>query len=183
MRKALILVVLCLALPAVVLAQPKQTLSFFLSDISRASADERDQWPGGFGVAFERSFAPHWSAEGAIAVERHHSYPYVVLNDGSFLPIRAARFQTFPIDVTARYHWLNDSRWKPYLGAGGHYIAAANADSSFRYRSHFDGEVNGGMLFMFTPAVGVMLDGRLLLGDREPYDSGFKVSAGLSWRF
>ena len=36
---------------------------------------------------------------------------------------------------------------------------------------------------MFTPALGVMLDSRVIGGERETYDPIFRISAGLSWRF
>jgi outer membrane protein W len=134
-------------------------------------------------LSFEKMFAERLSLQAAVAYERHRSYPYVVEDDGSFTPVARRNLHTVPIDLTARYHWLNDTRWKPYLGLGAHYVAAPTADRRFRYQDHINGTVNGGVLFMFTPSVGALLDGRALLGDKGPYDTAFKLSAGLSWRF
>jgi hypothetical protein len=184
MRKVIVFLTLVFSVSSLAHAQQTRTASFFLSDVIQSQTDRRtEQWPGGFGVAFEQTFAQRWSVQGAVAVERHRSYPYVVEDDGSITLVDRVWLQTVPIDVTARYHWLNDTRWKPYLGLGAHYVAAPNADRRFRYQNHLDGEIGGGTLFMFNPAFGVMLDGRVLVGDREPYDQPFKVSLGVTWRF
>jgi outer membrane protein W len=184
MRKMIVLVALVSSVSSLAHAQQRHTISFFLSDVIQSQTDRHtEQWPSGFGVAFERMFAPRWSVRGSVAVERHHSYPYVVEDNGAITLVDRVRLQTVPIEVTARYHWLNDTRWKPYLGLGAHYVAAPNADRRFRYQNHLDGEINGGTLFMLNPAFGVMLEGRVLAGDREPYDQPFKVSLGVSWRF
>ncbi|HYU23869.1 MAG TPA: OmpW family outer membrane protein [Thermoanaerobaculia bacterium] len=183
MRKIVVLIAL-VASVASVYAQQTQTTSLFLSDIMQTTTDRQTgQWPSGFGVSYERMFAPRWSVQAAVAVERHRSYSYVVEDNGAITFVDRARLQTVPIDVTARHHWPNDTRWKPYLGFGAHYVAAPGADARFRYRNHLDAEVDGGTFFMLTPAFGVMLDGRVILGDREPYDQPFKVSLGVSWRF
>jgi len=183
MRKIVVLIAL-VASVASVYAQQTQTTSLFLSDIMQTTTDRQTgQWPSGFGVSYERMFAPRWSVQGSVAVERHRSYAYVVEDNGAITLVDRVRLQTVPIDVTARYHWLNDTRWKPYLGLCAHYVASPNADRRFRYQNHLDGEINGGTLFMLNPAFGVMLEGRALVGDREPYDQPFKVSLGFDWRF
>ena len=182
MRKVLMLVAL-FSVPTVLLAQPKQTFSLFAAEVNTSAQDE--QRPAGFGIAYDRMLTQRVSLDAAIAYERHLSYPYVVDVGGFVNQVPRARLRTVPIDVTARYHWLNDTRWKPYLGAGAHYVAAPNVhlDPGFGYQNHLDGEIDGGVVFLFTPALGVMLDGRVIGGDRETYDPVFRVSAGLSWRF
>jgi outer membrane protein W len=183
MRNVVVLAVLISLVCAVGNAQ-QQTFSLFLSDVMQTRTDRvTESWPSGFGASYERMLAPRWSVQGAIAVERHSSYPYVVEDNGSITLVDPSRLRTVPIDVTARYHWPNDTRWKPYLGFGAHYVAAPNADARFRYRNHLDAELEGGTLFMFNRSLGLMLDGRVLGGDREPYEQPFKVSFGLSWRF
>ena len=183
MRKFLVLVVLGLLVSTVALAQPKQTFSVFLTDVNAASNDRSfDRW-GRFGVGFERMFAERLSLQAAVSYERHRSYPYVVEDDGSITQIGSQRLTVYPIDVTARYHWLNETRWKPYLGIGAHYVAAPDVDRRFRYQNHFAGVVNGGVTFLVTPRLGILLEGRQLVGDRESYDPIFRVLAGLSWRF
>ena len=182
MRKLLVLAVLAL-LPAAALAQPKQTVSLFLAGVNRYSQDAR--WPAGFGIELERMFAQRLSIDAAVAYERHVSYPYVIDESGFVDVVPRAHLHTVPIDVTARYHWLNETRWKPYLGVGAHYVAAPHIhlDPGFGYQDHIDGEVDGGVVFLLKPALGVMLNGRVMAGDRESYDANFKVSAGVSWRF
>ena len=181
MRKVLVLVMaLVFAIPTAVLAQ--QTFSVFLTDINQTS-DRVNPWPGGFGVSFERMFAERLSLQGAVAYERHRTYTYVVEDNGSITPVPRENLRTLPIEVTARYHWLNDTRFKPYLGLGVHYVAAPNTDARFRYQDHVDGLVGGGFVFMLKPSLGLLLEGRAIVGDREPYDPPFKVAAGVSWRF
>lgn len=184
MRKVIVFAALIALVCTVAHAQQKQTVSFFLSDINQTSTDRQSgQWPSGFGVSYERMFPSNWSLEAAVAVERHYSYSYIVEDNGLITFVDRERLQTVPIDVTARYHWPNETRWKPYLGFGAHYLAAPNADSRFRYRNHLEGEVNGGTRFMLTPAFGLLLDGRVFVGDRDSYDQPVKVSLGVSWRF
>jgi hypothetical protein len=182
MRKVLLLIALVL-FPTVVFAQPKQTVSVFLSGVNRYSQDA--QWPAGFGIAYERMVAQRVSLDAAVAYERHWSYPYVVDEGGFINIVPRVHLQTMPIDLTVNYHWLNDTRWKPYLGGGAHYVAAPHVhlDPGFRYQDHVNSEVDGGVVFMLTRSAGVMLDGRVIGGDRETYDPVFKISAGLSWRF
>jgi len=164
--------------------QQQQTFSLFLSDVMQSQTDRvTESWPSGFGASYERMLATRWSVRGAVAVERHSSYPYVVEDNGSITLVDSSHLRTVPIDVTARYHWPTDTRWKPFLGVGAHYVAAPNADARFRYRNHFDAEIEGGTQFMLNRSLGLMIDGRVLGGDREPYDQPVKVSFGLSWRF
>jgi len=184
MRKIIVFTAVLSCASAAAFAQQKQSVSLFLSDVMQTRTDRQaGSWPSGFGIAFERRLAERWSVQGAVAIERHHSYSYVVEDNGAITFVDRARLRTVPIDLTARYHWLNDTRWKPYLGFGAHYVAAPSADARFRYRNHFDGEVNGGTLFMFSRTFGVVLDGRVIAGTREPYDQPLKISFGAAWRF
>src|SRR2546423_1790769 len=122
MRKVLVLVALVWSIPAALLAQPKQTLSVFAAGVNTSSQDERR--PAGFGIAYDRMLNQRLSLDAAIAYERHVSYPYVVDVGGFVDIVPRAHLRTVPVDVTARYHWLNETRWKPYIGAGAHYVAA-----------------------------------------------------------
>ena len=183
MRKVMVLVAIVSLIPAALLAQPKQAFSLFAVGVNSGSQDE--QRPVGFGIAYDRMLTQRFSLGAAIAYERHFSYPYVVDVSGFINVVPKSHLRTVPVDVTARYHWLNGTRWKPYIGAGAHYVAApkVHLDPGFGYQNHIDGEVDGGVAFMFTPALGVMLDGRVIGGERETYDPIFRISAGLSWRF
>jgi len=173
MRMVVVLVV-ALSASSAAHAQQTQTLSIFRSDLDES---------GGVGVSYERMFAPRWSVQAAVAVEHHHSYNYVVEDNGAITLVPRERLKTMPIDLTVRYHWLNETRWKPYLGLGAHYVAAPDADPRFRYRNHLEAAINGGTLFMLTHDLGLMLDGRIYLGSHESYDQSPRTSIGLSWRF
>ena len=173
MRKIVEFAVIALVCSAAY-AQQTQTLSLF-----RSGVDEQ----AGYGISYEQMFAPRWSVQAAVAVERHHSYGYVVEDNGAIAMVEPERLRTVPIDLTARYHWPNDTRWKPFLGIGAHYVAAPDADPRFHYRNHLQTAFNGGTLFMLTHNLGLMLDGRIYLGGHEPYDDNLKTSIGLSWRF
>ena len=184
MRKVIVLAAVVALVCSAAYAQQNQTVSFFLSGINQDGTDRHNgQWPSGFGIAYDRLFPSHWSVQAAVAVERHYSYSYVVEDNGSITLVDSQRLQTVPIDLTARYNWQNETHWKPYLGVGAHYLAAPNADSRFRYQNHIEGEINGGTILMLTPRFGLMLDGRVFVGDHEPYDQPFKVSFGAGWRF
>ncbi len=183
MRKVLVLVVLVLSIPVALIAQPKQTFSLFAAGVNTGSQD--DGRPAGFGIAYDRMLTQRVSLDAAIAYERHFSYPYVVDVSGFINEVPRAHLRTVPIDVTARYHWLNETRWKPYLGFGAHYVAApkVHLDPGFGYQNHVNPVLDGGVAFMVTPSIGVVLDNRVIGGDHETYDPVFRVSAGLTWRF
>src|SRR5262249_10965842 len=123
------------------------------------------------------------SAQLAVASEEHNTYPYIVTSTGGIVVVPQETVTTYPIDLTARYHWRNDARWKPFLGAGLHYIAAPNVDRQFRYQNHLTAIVTGGVDYQLRPSFGTFLEAKQLLGDRENYDALLRFSAGVSWRF
>ena len=90
--------------------------------------------------------------------------------------------RTYPIDLTARFRWVNDTRFKPYIGLGARYVAAPHVDSMFGYTNRTTPELVGGVVYQLRH-LGIVADGKVLLGDHEYYDSMFKTSIGLSWRF
>ncbi len=116
-------------------------------------------------------FTPRISGQIAVALEQHRSYPYVVEANGAITPVEPIDLRTYPIDATARYHFLTDTRWKPFIEAGLHYVGAPTPESV------------GGVVLQIRRSFGIMLEGKLLLGDREPYDPLLRASVGLSWRF
>ena len=175
MRKVLAVLAVAAVLPTIAFAQqqlPKQTLSVFLSDVGRSN-NFVNPWPGGVGVSFEQMLADRLSLHGSVAYERHRT----ITNAAS------RHLHTLPIDLTARYHWLNDTRWKPYLGLGLHYLAEPDVDPSFRYYRHVNGELDGGVVFMLNRSFGLLLDGKAIVSRTEPFDSNLRLSAGVSWRF
>ena len=185
MRKSLLFLIALLFIAPTVFAQRENNFSVFLYQAGLAASESGRHWYSDYAAAFESSLTPHFSAQISVGSERHASYPYVIDETGYVNQVTPVKFRTYPIDLTARYRFVNDTRWKPYIGAGAHYVAApkVHLDPGFGYQNHIDGEVDGGVAFMFTPALGVMLDGRVIGGERETYDPIFRVSAGLSWRF
>lgn len=166
-------------------AQKKNELSLFVSDISGMSNTlGKSHWYGGVGLAYNVFVTPNISAQIAGAVEEHRSRGYVVDGFGGIQFVDPVNLRTYPIDVSARYHFFTESRWKPYLGAGVRYLAAPHhVDPEFRFRDRTNAQIVGGVEFLVKPAIGIILDGKQNLGDRETYDPFLKVSVGVSWRF
>jgi len=96
----------------------------------------------------------------------------------------------YPIDANVSYHFLNGSRWKPYLGAGVRYVSDS-LHFSGPYRSNrftensVDPEISGGITFQFNPALGLRFDAKQIIGYSRGYGTNpnFKGSVGLSLRF
>ena len=164
--------------------QQKNEFSVFLTDSNIGYSSNRGTFGStSYGLAFDRTLTPRLSAQVSIGFERHHTYNYFVTPGGGFQQITPLAFHTHPIDLAVRYHFLNDTRWKPYLGLGARYVRQPNVGSEFRYQNHLGPEIVGGTAFQFTRSFGLVLDGKLYLGDREHYDAQFKPSFGLLWRF
>jgi len=140
----------------------------------------------GYGAAFNESWTPRFSTQIAVGFEK----PEVCVG-GSFLniPCTPVKLTTHPIDLAGRYHFVNDTRWKPYLGGGLRYVRAPRLTSEVRaanrgdYSNHLDPQIVGGAEFLITPSIGVTVDGKQRIGTSAPYDPTFKVSAGLDLRF
>jgi outer membrane protein W len=162
-------------------AQQRHELSIFVSH-----SDAGYRAAHGYGAAFSEAWSPRFSTAIAAGVE-----DVTVCVGGSFLerPCTQIKLQTHPIDVSGRYHFLNETRWKPYVGAGLRYVPAPNLTTESRaavghaYSDHVFPEVVGGLEFVVMPAFGITVEGKQLVGSREPYDSFFKLSAALNWRF
>jgi outer membrane protein W len=184
MRRTGLFLIAFLVLSPAAFGQQKREPSIFLSDISGVSnAHEKTHWYGGVGIAFNAFVTPRISAQVAAAVEQHHTYPYLVSPNGFIDPVIPLTIRTYPIDLAAQYHFLNETRWKPYLGLGARYVRAPKVDPGFLYRNHLNPEIVGGVEFLIRPSLGLTLDAKQLLGDRESYDPFLKVSVGLGWRF
>jgi outer membrane protein W len=185
MRNPVFLVIaLLFVIAPAAFAQQKNDFSIFVNGpASLAGGSAGTRADGGIGVSFARLFTPRISGQLSFSFEQRRSYPYVVNANGSITQVTQATLHTFPIDATARYHLFDDSRWKPYLGAGFRYVGAPSADSRFGYQSHLNPEIVGGTIYQIRPSIGIVLEGKQLLGNREPYDPSFKASAGMSWRW
>ncbi|HYS55014.1 MAG TPA: hypothetical protein VER58_14750 [Thermoanaerobaculia bacterium] len=182
MRKLGLLIIILLSVAPVAFAQSRSSLSVFLSEFGVVSSSQSTHWYSDYGVAFETAFTPRLSVQASVTSERHNSYSYVVDETGYINQVPPVRFRTYPIDLTTRYRFVNDTRWTPFLGAGMRYVAAPHVDSMFGYRNRWTPELNGGVVFHLRH-IGLVFDGKALLGDHEYYDSVFKTSVGVNWRF
>jgi len=180
MRK--VLLALLLIAPAAY-AQPKTSFSVFLSQVNIAySPTTGHHWYSDYGAGVETVFTPRFSLQASVTSERRSSRPYVVDETGYINQVPPVSFRTYPIDLTARYRFVNESRWKPFLGLGVRYVAAPHVDSMFGYSNRWTPEATGGVIFQMRH-LGIVLEGKALLGDHEYYDSVLKSSIGLNWRF
>lgn len=160
----------------------ENNFSIFVYQVGLTASDRGRNWYSDYAAAFETSLTPRFSAQLSLGSEHHRSYAYVVDETGYINPVPPVSFRTYPIDLTARYRFTNETRWKPYLGAGARYVAAPHVDSMFGYSNRWSPEIVGGVVFQLRH-FGIVFDGKALLGDHEHYDSAFKTSLGLNWRF
>lgn len=163
--------------------EQKNTLSFFISQATLSSASYAVQGDNSNGLAFDRMLTKRLSAQVWITSERHETFGYVVRPDGSIQTTERVLFRTYPVDFAMKYHFVNETRWKPYLGIGARYVSAPQEGAEFRRLNIVRPEVLGGTTFQFTPHFGVFVDGRVYFANSHHYDEQFKPSLGLSWRF
>ncbi|MFZ2490697.1 MAG: hypothetical protein WA208_04350 [Thermoanaerobaculia bacterium] len=182
-RRTLVLVFLISSLSAVTLAQQNQ-VALFLSQ----SQEERSN--RSYGLSFQRQWVPRFSTGLAVAMED----PVVRSCSGGWKSPRVCReamLRTYPIDLTGRFHFVNDTRFKPFVGAGVRYVAAPDLTSEEltiigqRYSDHLDPQVVGGLEFRISDSFTVGLEMKALFRNDEvlEYDSFLKITGGVGWRF
>jgi hypothetical protein len=188
-------------------------LSFFITDPSfTESHSQGSDVSGGAGLAFSYVFAPQWSAQLSVAAQEHRdvftrSVQVVTDPNGTVLyaPVTTVEnVRTYPIELLGKYHFLNESRWTPFLGAGVRYVQAPDVPSQFqfvtpppsgigvptlftggaRYGNRTSAEVAGGVALRITPKLSLDLEARRLLrSDGVAYDPVNRGVIGVSWRF
>lgn len=207
MRKTLLAVAVAVlsttALFADDLHPGSNNISAYLSDLGfTSSSTTGDNWSGGAGVALEHAWTNRITTVLSLGAERHRLFNthFVPVNSQGPVPVSSYSDEyTYPIDLMARYHFNNTSRWTPYVGAGGRFVKAPDAvepqyviDTNGLYRvvgarrleNRVSPEINAGVIFHITPRVGLQIDGkRLVRGDSVGFDPLNKVSIGVSWRF
>jgi len=174
MRK-LIVVAVCLLVSTAAFAQQDRPNGIFVF-VSNAnwsySTTSGSNWDGAFGVALQRMFTPHVSGEVSVSYDRRTSRVTAFDSSGNILSSHTFTNDFTPIDLTARYHFLNDSSWKPYAGVGARIVDGRAI-----------GGVTGGVIWQFRPALGLRFDAKVLLGNQSRFTDTFNGSAGLAWRF
>lgn len=174
-------IVLVFGLAPVLPAQPRHGLSVFFSDANAQYHPSR-----GYGLAFDERWTPRFSTRIAAGVER----PTVCVG-GRFLevPCTEVRLETHPVDLTARYHFVNQTRWQPYFGAGIRYLPAPHLSSETRaalghsYPDHVSPQVAGGVELILSPPLALTAEGLGRITKSDGYDPNFKVAVGVKWRF
>lgn len=178
MRKLIVIAVSLLASTAAFAQQQDKPTSFYVFVSNPGftySENSGSNWEGAFGVALQRMFTPHVSGE--LSVSRDHRISRLPRFDvnGNIIegaPARKINHDFTPVDLSARYHFFNDSTWKPYAGVGVRYV-----------ESRAVGSVTGGVVWQFRPSLGLRFDAKVLLGNQPTFTDTFNGSAGLAWRF
>jgi outer membrane protein W len=178
MRSARLAVMLFI-MPCVLAADPlaKQQFSFFVSPQGVAHSDTTGtDFSGGVGLSWSAFWTKRVSTELSVAKER--SYESALVGQ-AFIENHVT---TYPIDALAQYHFLNGSKWRPYVGAGIRYVERqTSVFAPTESRTSF--EINGGVVWQFAPHWGLKFDARQLLREDSFYDHSSKGSIGFSWSY
>jgi outer membrane protein W len=193
MRKSIVVAVSLLFVVASAFAQEPSrpnTISVFVSDVSvTQSATSGRSIDLGYGAALDHMVTPRISIEATVSSQtvRRPQSTFVTTGTPVFSWISST---IHPVDASVTYHFLNDSRWKPYLGGGLRYASYTfTGDSPFgRYDQttrSIDPEVSGGVLFQFSRTFGLRVDAKQTIGRRPAVigDPDLKASVGLAFRF
>jgi outer membrane protein W len=182
MRRLAFVTVLLNSLATAAFAQSNQLSIFFNQSAGSVHTHH------GYGAALIHLWTPRFSTGIAAAVED----PVVGICVGGILtPEKCTdiKVRTYPVDLTGRFHFLNDTRWKPYIGLGARYVGAPHLTSQqllvvgHSYSDHVSAEFIGGLEFLFKPSFGLTAEVKGLLRNSEDYDSAFNFSGGLNWHF
>ena len=182
------------------------TITIFASQVDM---DEETDFEDGFVTDFDEGEAlgaaanlfltRHFSIEGAV---------FGIRTDAGLVFEDAAAFDLgtldlMPISVGAQFHALGQSRFDPYIGAGGAYVLADDLFSPdldtvglgrIELENGFTYYVNVGIGFQITSGFGIVIDGRWIpfetesrstvTGVEQDIDLSAKIlSAGLRLRF
>lgn len=182
MRKALLAVGLLLAaLPSFAQQSPLR-LSVFASDLGfTRSEGAGSDFSGGIGAALEYRWSQQWALELSVTREERTTGFGRIGADGS-VQLEHREVHAHPVDLTAQYQFRTASRWKPYAGAGLRYVSGQT--STFQKQYSLSPEIIGGVHFMITPELSLRFDAKQRIGnDDAAFDSAFKPSIGLGWKF
>jgi outer membrane protein W len=192
MRKSIIVAVSLLFVVGSAFSQQpdrSNSVSVFVSDLGVFHGSSGTNVDAAFGAAFGHMFNRHLGAELSVTNRPAQHYVAYFVNGQ---PVNEFSYteRLLPIDAIVSYHFLTDSRWKPYLGAGARYLSNSVHQTtplgSYRFTTRsLDPEISGGVIFQFRPALGLRFDAKQILssGDYARGDSAFSGSVGLSFRF
>jgi outer membrane protein W len=194
MRKTIVIAFSLLFVVASAFAQqpaPANTVSVFLSDAMVSySSSSGSRLDVSYGGAFDHMFNRHISAEISVTSQPARRYSSTLVVSGQ--PVTSSSTVHFhPIDANVSYHFLTDSRWKPYVGGGLRYlnnsvIVNGLFGESRRFTTRtVDPEISGGVVFQFRPTLGLRFDAKQIVGNSGSVlgETAFTGSVGLSFRF
>ena len=159
-------------------------VNVFASDVAFSfSEGSGADLSGGIGVSLTRWFSNTWAGELSVEHDRFNYQERPVVVPGEVIMINSRQADLYPVDALAQFYVpTNRGNWRPYLGAGVRYLE--RPDGVEGRSDSLSAQLNAGVMFHFTPRLGIRFDGRFLLRSHTPeWDDSFKTSAGLSWRF
>jgi outer membrane protein W len=168
---------------------PSNTVSVFVSDLSIVhSSQSGTDLDASYGAAFSHMFNRHLAAELSVTSQPIQRTVIIASTSGPIYSI--SREHLYPIDASVSYHFLSDSRWKPYVGGGVRYLENTTRFDLPTGVRHFsqrtvDPEITGGVTFQFRPNLGLRFDAKQIVGSSSSIlgDSALSGSIGLSFRF
>jgi len=192
MRKPAVIAASLLFVVASAFAQqgsPSNTVSVFVSDLSIVySSQSGTDLDASYGASFSHMFNRHLSGE--LSVTSQPIQRTIIVASASGPTFSTSREHLYPIDANISYHFLTDSRWKPYLGGGVRYLentVGFDLPTGTRRFSHrtVDPEITGGVTWQFRPNLGLRFDAKKIVGSSSSIlgDSALSGSVGLSFRF
>lgn len=169
-----------------------QTSHLTTSDNGTAANHDISEWSGGIGLQWDHAWNVRWSTDASVMWDRRHTVGTRFENS---VPVTTREaVDTYPVDVMMRYHFLNDSRWTPYLSAGAHYVNGPGNELAStplpagmtlqHFGSRLSAQVGVGTKFRITPRLGLQFDlKRQLRHDGVFYDPLTRGSFGVNWKF
>jgi outer membrane protein W len=185
MRRALLFLAVCLiTLPLAAQQSPDKPLrvSLLATDITYTESDSTgSNLDTGFSIGLQYQFTPRWSAEASYGREEHTA-SWATYHGPTFVEVERRTVTSQPFEFTGQFNFANDSRWKPYIGAGARYISKPD-DGTPRSETQLAPLVTAGVHFQITPTFSLRAEGKGKIGDDRYYDSQIKTAIGIGWRF
>jgi outer membrane protein W len=190
MHKSAAMAPLLLFFSVAAFAQGSNSVSVFATDLAHSNIGSATV-DAAYGASLDHMFTDRLSGELSVSSQRSRRYKRTFTASTEPTSVLVT-YRLYPIDVNISYHFLNGSRWKPYIGAGLRYVNDTFQGYEGRSRTAFyhdairtiDREISGGITLQFNRMLGLRLDAKQALDSRSDVaDSKRKVSVGLAFRF
>jgi len=126
----------------------------------------------GYGLSANFFVSPSFSIEASVFSLEYESEllfePFSTEDDSGF---NMDKVKLVPVTLGLQYHFLKDSKWDLYLGAGGAYVSASDIESddldnlgigSIEVDDEFSWFGNAGLGYRFGKQIGLVLDVRYI---------------------